>query len=47
MSPKNHVGRDENLNQYGQEIGFFRSFADSFWKSTRMELDLVHQEGDS
>jgi AraC-like DNA-binding protein len=33
--------------QLAQGIGFFHSFAESFWKSTRMDLDLVHQDGDT
>jgi len=47
MAPSGERGSAGDLDQVGQGIGFFRSYADSFWKSTQMELDLVHQEGDA
>jgi AraC-like DNA-binding protein len=47
MPPERHIGSNDHLDQLGQGVGFFKRFADSYWKSTRMELDLVHQEGDT
>ena len=47
MSRVKHIDKTHDLDSFGQSIGFFESYADSFWKSTRMELDLVHQEGDT
>ena len=42
-----NIGNNEDLAQFGQGIGFFESYANSFWESTQMELDLVHEEGDT
>ena len=47
MLSEENIGHHDNLDLFGQSIGFFESYADSFWKSTRMELDLVHKEGDT
>jgi AraC-like DNA-binding protein len=47
MLLEDNIGPNDNLDLFGQSIGFFESYADSFWKSTRMELDLVHKEGDT
>ena len=44
MLPEFDIGKHNGLDLYGQGMGFFESYASSFWKSTRMELDLVHKD---
>ncbi len=34
------------LDWLGMGLGFFRHYADSFWKATGMELDLVYADGE-
>lgn len=34
------------VERLGMGLGFFRSYADSFWRATGMELDLVHADGE-
>lgn len=39
-------GQPNPLDRLGMGKGFFRRFADSFWKATGMELDLVYADGE-
>ncbi len=39
-------GLPNPLDKLGVSLGFFRRFADSFWKATGMEVDLVYADGE-
>ena len=39
-------GLPNPLEKLGMGLGFFRSYSESFWKATGMELDLVYADGE-